>query len=125
MRMVGPRPDTAERTDVHDAASAARHHLPCRFLTAEERGFEIDVMNKVPVSFRDVQRVEASKASGVVDKAIERSKGVLNLAEQAANVGNTAEIGLKDGSSAAVAGDFLCVTTGSVVVDSDVKAAAG
>ena len=63
MRILIPGPDAAERTDVHDAARAGLLHKKRALLAAEKRGFQIYIMDEVPVGFSELQRIAAAESS--------------------------------------------------------------
>jgi hypothetical protein len=54
--------------------AAARKHLLGGLLAAEKSGFEVYLVNEIPIGFGDVERVEAGETGGVVDEAIEWAK---------------------------------------------------
>ena len=88
MNVFGPGPDTAERTDVHNAPRSLFFHLLRAFLAAEESRFQIDIMNEIPICFGDFQRIEARKPGGIVHQIPKRTKLFPNFREQTPDLGN-------------------------------------
>ncbi len=69
---------TADRTYNNFAPKVAEQYVmnvSATFirLAAEKCGFEIYVVDEIPVRFRDIERVEARKSGGVIDETIQRA----------------------------------------------------
>ena len=122
--VAGPGADAAERADVDDAASSAFEHESGGGLAGEEHGFEVDVVDAVPVFFGQFENVHLLVAGGVVDQAVEASVGGLDFAVEALDFGDLGEVGLKEFASAFLGG-LAGVGFGGVVVDSDLCAFSG
>ena len=66
-------------------------------------------MNEIPIGFGDVERVEPGEARGVVDQTIERAKRVVDVGEEADDLRDFGEIGLKQGRAAAGFRNFFSI----------------
>ena len=96
MRVLGPRSNTPERADIDDPSLAMFAHLSGGLLAAKERRFQIHVMDEIPIGFRYFQRVEPCEARRVIDQAVQWPRLSTDFAKHAPDVGDVAEIGLKD-----------------------------
>src|ERR1700733_10235065 len=96
MRIHCPRTDAAERTEVHDAPGAVFLHEQSGLLAAKERGFEIHVVDEIPVGFGELERIAAAEASGVVDQSIQRSELLFYFPKHALDIVNFFEVGLEE-----------------------------
>ena len=73
MRVIPPRPQPAQRTDIHNTPPLARQHPPRRLLAAEKRRLQIDIVNRIPIGLRDFQGIDASEARGIVHQTVNAS----------------------------------------------------
>src|SRR5579875_1207875 len=100
--MFGPRPDSAQRTDIHNTSTAELHHLPGPFLTAEEDGLYIDIVDEVPIGLTDLERVNACKPRCIVHQTIDQAELLSHLLKHTADARHVSKIGLEDRRSLAV-----------------------
>src|SRR5689334_18683183 len=122
MRVLSPRPDSAERADIHDPAAALPFHDAGGLLAAEERGLEVDGVDEVPVGFGDIERVEAGEAGGVVDEAIEAAQTLFDVGEHALDLRDVLQVGPEKLGAATFLGSSFGFGFGAVVVDDDAGA---
>src|SRR5579863_6574098 len=121
MNVIGPGPNAAKRTDVDDPASANFSHLFRGFLAAEKCCLQVDVVDEIPLGFRDIERIEAGEPGGIIHEAIEGSELVPNFLEQAADLAYIRQIRLENGRAAAFARDVFGLLARCVVVNRDVE----
>ena len=71
MDMLSPGAETSERANIYDSTPTDFFHLPCSFLAAEERSLQVHVVDKVPILFGDVERIDARKPCRIIYKAVQ------------------------------------------------------
>ncbi len=104
MSVMRPGFEGSQRTDVYYMSSVAGQHDLRGSLAAEEDGFQIDVVNEVPVGFFDFERIEACEAGGVIDKTIEAFEVLRDLTEHRSNLRHAFEICAENRSASAFIG---------------------
>jgi hypothetical protein len=118
VRVVRPRPDTAQRAEVNDASAVGREHAPPSLLAAEKGRLQVDGVNEIPVGFGDFERIDGGESRGVVHQTIQRP-GVF---KQPLDLGDAFEIGAKDGRIAALFSGRPSVGFRMVVMNNDTRA---
>ena len=61
-------------------------------------------MDEVPVGFGDVQGIKPGEPGGVVDQSVDVPEMGLDFGEEALDLGDLGQVGLKDGRAAAFLG---------------------
>ena len=92
-------------------------HEQRRLLAAEKRGFQIHVVDEIPIGFGELQWIDAAETRGVVDQAVERSELIFHFAKHAPDVVDVFEIGLKQRRRSAFFGRGSRLFLRSAVVD--------
>ncbi len=125
MRVVRPRAQAAQRTEVDDPPTIAGDHAPRGLLATKERGFEVHVVDKVPIGFGDLQWIDAGKSRGVINQTVDASRVPLDFDKQALDLGNALQIGTKHGCIAAFESSGARFFFRAAVVNGDARTRLG
>ena len=89
-----PRPSLqpAQRRDVDDVAALLAHHQARGSLGAEERAFQVDPQDVVPVLFRQLVPGAREKHPGVVHQHVQAAKPLLEGAKHRLDLAGPGDI---------------------------------